>query len=229
MTAHARHVVPPAHPAPPVLEVRGATLTYRSGAVAVIALHPLDLTVAPGEMVCVAGPSGSGKSTLCHLAAGFERPTHGQVLVNGQAAHEVCDWSTVASVPQQLGLLPELTVGQNIALPAARAGQTWDGRPDLLAEWGLTGLADRLVGEVSMGEQQRTALARAVVLTPALVVLDEPTGHQDDDNVERVLRAVIAATRRGSGVLVSAHDDRVLAAADRVVRLEDGVVRRPAH
>jgi ABC-type lipoprotein export system ATPase subunit len=181
-------------------------------------------------VVCVAGPSGSGKTALCHLAAGFEVPMSGRVTVDGTPSTALDDWAVVAALPQQHGLLGELSVRANVALPGQRAGRgsrltrvaELPGLQRLLEDLDLAELADRAVYETSLGEQQRAALARALVLSPRLAVLDEPTGHQDDDHVAQVLAAVRQSTVAGTGVLVASHDDRVLEAADRVVRLDRG-------
>ena len=205
-----------------LLVVTDVTHGYGEGADHTQALTDVSMTVEAGEVVCVAGPSGSGKTALCHLVAGFEKPDSGMVTVAGTPAAEVGDWSTVAVVPQQHGLLAELSVEQNVLLPAKRASAGTDGSAALLAALDLTELAGRSAAETSLGEQQRTAIARALMLGPRVLVLDEPTGHQDDGHVEQVLAAVRAAAADGSAVLVASHDERVLEAADRVVRLTEG-------
>ncbi|WP_225755320.1 ABC transporter ATP-binding protein [Actinotalea sp. Marseille-Q4924] len=217
-----------------VLVADAVTVRYRSGPAVVTVLDGVSLTVAAGEVVCLSGPSGSGKSTLCHVVAGFEDPSSGTVTVAGQGPTGLHDWAAIAVVPQRLGLVPELTVAESVALPRALRGAAADAAHDggaglpsvqsLLAELALDGLGHRYVGETSMGEQQRTAIARARSLDPTLLVLDEPTGSQDDEHVDRVLAAIGGAAVRGSAVLVSTHDDRVLAVADRVVGLSDGRV-----
>lgn len=226
-----RHVrtrsVPGATGAPgAVVVVERLVVRYGRGRTAVTALDGVDLAVAAGETVALAGPSGSGKSSLVHVVTGFERPTSGTVRVDGADPAAPLGWDVVAVVPQRLGLVPELTVAETVLLPRALAATTSSG-PDLdalLDALGLTGLGDRRVGETSLGEQQRVALARARVLGPRLLVLDEPTGHQDDEHVELVLAATLDAAARGSAVLVSTHDDRVLDVVDRVVRLDEGRV-----
>lgn len=221
--------------AAPVLVLDGVGVRYRSGPVELTVLHDVSLEVAAGEVVCLSGPSGSGKSTLCHVVAGFEAPSSGTASVLGRPTTALHDWGVVAVVPQRLGLVPELTVAESVALPRALRGpqSAADGPggdlvpvAELLADLGLGGLGHRYVGETSMGEQQRTAIARARSLDSALLVLDEPTGSQDDEHVDLVLAAVAGAARRGSAVLVSTHDDRVLAVADRVVALDEGRVVR---
>ena len=198
---------------------------YGVGERRVEVLHDISLRVEPGELVALAGPSGSGKSTVCHLAAGIERPDRGSATLDGRPTAETADWSLVAVVPQQHGPLAGLTVEDNIALPAYRAGIDPAAAFARLAEaLDLTAFARRSVTETSLGEQQRVAIARALILDPRLAVLDEPTGHQDDDHVSQVIGALADAARSGSAVLVATHDQRVWEVAHRVVRLEDGRV-----
>lgn len=185
-------------------------------------LDDVDLVVRRGELVVVAGRSGSGKSTLCHLVAGVGRPTRGAVTVLGRPAHEWSDWTRVALLPQRLALVPELSVAENVSWPYLLAGVQADPGP-LLDALALGHIAHALVGSTSLGEQQRTGLARALACAPDLAVLDEPTGHQDDANVGRVL-AALASRDASTAVLVATHDERLLAVADRVVTLDGGRV-----
>ena len=185
-------------------------------------LHDVTLTVARGELVVLAGRSGSGKSTLCHLVAGLGRPSAGRIRVAGGPAGDRLDWATLSFLPQRPALVPELTVAQNAFLPTRLRGRPDD--TDLLAALAVDALQDKAVGQTSLGEQQRAGIARALAVRPVVTVLDEPTGHQDDYNVERVLAALLLARGRGSALVVATHDPRVTAAADRVVRLRDGRV-----
>ncbi len=200
----------------PVLQVRG--VGHRRGATGV--LEDIDLALPGATLAVLAGRSGSGKSTLCHLVAGVMAPTTGAVLVGGRPAHPAPDWATVSLLPQRLALDPELTVAENVLLPAGVRG-----RPpatDLLDRLGLTAIAGRPARDTSLGEQQRTALARALVLPSTVAVLDEPTAHQDDEHVHLVLDALGAAVRAGTLVLVATHDQRVIDTAGVVVRLRSG-------
>lgn len=206
----------------PLVEVRAAGHTR--GATRV--LDRIDLSLAPATLVVLAGRSGSGKSTLCHLIAGVMAPTIGEVLVAGRPAHPVADWATVALLPQRLALDPELTVAENILLPAGLRGRSPDG---LLDRLGLAAIAARPARDTSLGEQQRTALARALVLNPAVAVLDEPTAHQDDEHVHLVLAALAAAVSAGTLAVVATHDQRVIDVADTVVRLGQGLGSSPAR
>lgn len=195
-----------------VSHVRGSTTV----------LHDIDLRLEPSRLAVLAGRSGSGKSTLCHLVAGVMTPSRGEVRVDGTAAHRVRDWATVSLLPQRLALATELTVAENALLPARIRRFAHD--PDLLDRLGLAGIAGRPVDQTSQGERQRTALARALVLGPAVAVLDEPTGHQDDEHVGMVVDALRAAAAGGSLVLVATHDQRIIDVADEVVRLRSGRV-----
>jgi ABC-type lipoprotein export system ATPase subunit len=207
------------------LELVGVGHGYGAGERRVEVLHDVSLRVERGELVALAGPSGSGKSTVCHLAAGIESADRGTVTLDGRTTAEIADWSSIAVVPQQHGLLAGLTVQDNVALPAHRAGVDPAAAFARLAEaLDLTAFARRSVTETSLGEQQRVAVARALILDPRLAVLDEPTGHQDDDHVSQVVGALTDAARAGSAVLVATHDQRVWEVAHRVVRLEDGRV-----
>ena len=212
----------------PLLRVAG--VTHRLGPTgSPPVLHDIDLELGVAEFVALAGRSGSGKSTLCHLIAGLGRPTSGRILVCGRPADQVADWATVALLPQRLALVEELSVLENAVLPAGLRASTGPARSDrrelcalLLETLDLTHLSARLASQTSLGEQQRTALARALVLQPRLAVLDEPTGHQDDENVDRVLAAIALVREGGTAILVASHDERVLDTADRVIPLRDG-------
>jgi ABC-type lipoprotein export system ATPase subunit len=200
----------------------GSLVEVRSVGHANGVLRDVSLSLPPATLAVLAGRSGSGKSTLCHLIAGVMRPSAGEVLVGGKPAHRAVDWATVSLLPQRLALEPELSVAENVLLPAGVRGASTD--PGLLDRLGLAGIAVRPARDTSLGEQQRTALARALVLTPAVAVLDEPTAHQDDEHVELVLTAVRAAVDAGSLAVVATHDQRVIDIADTVVRLSSGRV-----
>ena len=212
------------------LTARDVHKPYRRGREQVHALRGVSLEVRPGEVVALLGRSGSGKTTLLNCLLGWETPDSGAVQVPGSETPATAAWGTVAVVPQRFGLLDELSLADNVALPARLAGQQ-DSREAALATLDtlrLGHLADRIPAEVSLGEQQRTALARALVVRPAFLVADEPTGRLDEDlstHVLATLREVYAAA--GTGVLIASHDPVVVASADRVVRLGDGLVEAP--
>jgi ABC-type lipoprotein export system ATPase subunit len=209
----------------PVLRMSGVGHQRRPDGSLVV--RDLDLTGHGGQVVVLQGRSGSGKSTVCQLAAGLERPLEGEVRVGSTPAHEVDDWARVALLPQRLGLAEDLTVAENVFLPAwVRRLPT---RPELLEALDLTRLADRRAGEVSRGEQQRTALARAAVLGPAVLVLDEPTSHQDEGHADLVLEVIASLAGDGGVVVVASHDPRVAGLGDVVVDLSSPPATLPAR
>jgi ABC-type lipoprotein export system ATPase subunit len=187
-----------------------------------VVLHDVSFGAREREIVVLAGRSGSGKSTLLHLVAGVMRPTSGAVSVLGEDAAAGHDWASVSLMPQRSSVSPELTVYENVALPAALRGRRID--DDLLQSLGLLAIQGRPATDTSLGEQQRISLARSLCLGPNLVLLDEPTSHQDDDHVDLVLDALRSARDTGSTLLVATHDQRVVDIADRTVRLEQGRV-----
>jgi ABC-type lipoprotein export system ATPase subunit len=204
------------------VEMLGVTHRYANGETVTTVLDEVTISIGSGEVVALAGRSGSGKSTLCSLIAGLSSPTMGTVMAVGRPAHEVKDWELVALLPQSIAVAEELTVAENVGLPRLLRGRQPD--PGLLARLDLAGVANRPAAQTSLGEQQRAALGRALALKPAVALLDEPTSHQDDEHVEVVLAIMRSVAAGGTSVLVATHDERVLAVADRVVRLEAGRV-----
>jgi ABC-type lipoprotein export system ATPase subunit len=180
-------------------------------------LHPIDLSVEAGELVVVRGRSGSGKSTLLALVAGVCEPGSGSVVVLGGRPGLDTPWGDVAIVPQVLALSAELSIGENVS-DCAR-GADGERVADLLRRLDVIELADRTISEVSMGQQQRTAVARAMVADPKVLLADEPTSYQDDAHTRVVVDALRHAAGGGSAVLVATHDDVVATAADRVIEL----------
>jgi putative ABC transport system ATP-binding protein len=212
--------------AEPLLEARGLDKTYRRGAERVHAVAGIDLALFPGELVALVGPSGSGKSSLLGVLAGWEPPDAGQLswAASGRGAP---GWAELATVPQALGLLDDLSVRENVALPVrlslGRRRATEGRTEELLGLFGLAELADRSPSETSLGQQQRAAVARALVLTPQLVLADEPSAHQDAAWVHDVFAALRQVVHdRGAACLVATHDPDALRFADRVLHLADG-------
>lgn len=217
---------------PPVLvEAVDVSKTYRRGSEEVHALMDVSLRLSSHEVVALVGPSGSGKSTLLNVLCGWELPDAGEIRWQGEpAVGRLADlpWRDVAIVPQAMGLVEDLPVRENVDLPI-RLGRRTEGRGEraekLLAALGLDQLADRDPGECSLGEQQRAALARALVLSPRLLLADEPTGHQDEEWARGVFRAIRFAAREGSACLVATHHQEAVRFADRVLAIRDGKVR----
>jgi putative ABC transport system ATP-binding protein len=203
---------------------------FRRGAEFVLALDHVSVALASGTVTALTGPSGSGKSTLVNVLCGWERPDAGTVRLDpslGASDPSGCAWSAMAVLPQSLALLPELDLAENIALPLHATGAQERGRVLELADALAIGpVAHRLPSDASLGEQQRAAIARALVLDPAVLILDEPTSHLDDGSATRVLHLVRAAASRGAACLIASHDPAVLDAADSAIALHDG---RVAH
>jgi putative ABC transport system ATP-binding protein len=210
--------------AAPILALRDVTKTYRRGPEDVVALASVSLEVYPGELVGLVGPSGSGKTTLLNIAAGWERPDAGIIAWRSDEVDvRRLAWRAVALVPQDLALLEELPVGENVSLPL-RLDDSLSPAPlkELLESLGLSNLVDRLPGDVSIGEQQRAAVARALVGRPELLLADEPTAHQDEVSAKRVLAAIRGNVDAGMAAVVSTHSREVIDALDRVLPIRDG-------
>ena len=198
-------------------------------------LADVTLRVAPGELVTIMGPSGSGKSTLLGIAGGLEVPTEGGVSVNGAdlAGLSAARLATirrrdVGFVFQRYNLVPLLTIVENVALPLELDGVSYEERTAAalaaLDTVNLRDAADAFPDNLSGGEQQRTAIARAVVGTPRLILADEPTGALDSVTGEWVIRLIRERTDAGASAIVVTHDARLAAWADRVLYLADGVL-----
>jgi putative ABC transport system ATP-binding protein len=207
-----------------VARLTGVARCFRSRAESVVAVSDLSLELHRGELVALVGPSGSGKTTALNLLLGWEQPDAGTVERTYDRAE---GWAAQAVVPQDLGLLGELTVRQNVAVAARLCGAPAPPVDELLAEVGLSALADRLPRELSVGEQQRCAVARAVSCSPVLLAADEPTAHQDERHADMVMEVLARVAAAGGAVLVLTHDTRLMEAVDRVVSILDGRILDP--
>ena len=202
--------------------------TFTRGSEPVHALDGVDLRVQAGELVALVGPSGSGKSTLLALLCGWETADSGTLAYAGALADRppsTLGWPELALVPQALGLVPDLSLADNVLLPARLRGGLADAREragQLLADFGLAHLADRYPHQASLGEQQRVAVARALLLRPAVLLADEPTAHQDRGHADVLLDAFTTQAREGSAVLIATHDEIAWSRADRVLSMRDG-------
>jgi putative ABC transport system ATP-binding protein len=210
-----------------LIAVANLTRYFRRGAEMVTALDDVSFEVHIGELTVAAGPSGSGKTTLLSILAGYETPDAGRILtappLPPNVAPAALTWRHLGYVPQSVALLDELTIAENVDLPARLAAAP-AGSPteELLLRLDIAHLADRFPAQTSGGEQQRAAIGRALRLGPELLLADEPTGHQDRVRIDTVLQVLREHAYAGHAVLVSSHDQAVIAAADRVITLADG-------
>jgi putative ABC transport system ATP-binding protein len=217
-----------------IVTIRNLSKIYQQGEINVTALDNISLDIAAGEFLALMGPSGSGKSTLLHIIAGIDRPTSGECHVQGIDVaqlneSELADWrnQNVGFVFQTFNLIPVLTAFENVELPLLlmRLNRR-ERRQQVETALELVGLADRakhLPRQLSGGQEQRTAIARALVTDPALIVADEPTGNLDSHSAQEVL-GVLQSLRRDAGktVILVTHDPKAAAFGSRTIHLEKG-------
>jgi ABC-type lipoprotein export system ATPase subunit len=216
----------------PIAACESVSVAFGAGDARVVALHDVDLTVAPGERVALWGRSGSGKTTLLHALGGLVVPASGVVRWGGEAmssldaaARGAARADGIAYVFQGAGLLPHFTAFENVAFAAHVSAGGGADVAELLALVGLEPKFDSLPSELSGGEAQRVAIARALAQQPELLLCDEPTGQLDSDTAWRVLDLVDALQAElGFALVVATHDAEVAARAERIVTLVDGRV-----
>jgi putative ABC transport system ATP-binding protein len=221
--------------APLAVETVGLERTYASGHATVAALAGVTLGILRGEFVAVMGPSGSGKSTLLNVVAGLERPTGGTVRVDGEDLAKLDEEALarhrskrVGMVFQAFNLLPRFRVVDNVALPLAFSGvpaaeRTARARA-MLERLGMTSRAEHRTNELSGGELQRAAVARALIGEPAILLADEPTGNLDSTNGAALIALFEELHAQGQTVLLVTHDAQIAAHAERIIRMRDGRV-----
>jgi putative ABC transport system ATP-binding protein len=219
----------------PVVELRDARRLYPRGTKAVAALDGVSLAVAQGEKVAIMGPSGSGKSTLLSILGCLDRPTSGEYLLDGEPVSSLDDDRLshtrnrhIGFVFQSFHLLPHLTVAENVETPLLYGPvppHEW--RPRALAGLARVGLAERAdhrPSELSGGEAQRTAIARALVTEPRLLLADEPTGNLDSVTGDEIARLLDSLHAEGRTIILVTHNEALARQAERMVRLRDGRV-----
>ena len=223
-----------------LLSIDGVSRTYADSGSTVHAVDDVSLQVAAGEFVAVQGASGSGKSTLLLMAGGLLKPDSGQVQVNGQDPYSLkadarADFraQNIGFVFQQFHLVPYLSVLENVLAPAMAVSEsepeaeTRDRALQLLERFGLSERQKHVPAKLSSGERQRTAMARALLNGPKLILADEPTGNLDHDNADTVLGYLADFATDGGAVLLVTHDDRAVACAQRAIHLQNGRIAEP--
>ena len=212
---------------------RGLRKEYGSGEGLVRAVDGVDLDVARGETLAVMGPSGCGKSTLLHLLGGLDRPSAGELWLNGRRIDRLSERALahlrrheVGFVFQAFHLMDELTAQENVELPALLAGRSpreaRNRARQLLDQIGLADRAEHLPSALSGGQRQRVAIARALANEPQLVLADEPTGNLDSTATLEVLRMFDELHTAGLTLVIVTHDERIAATADRLISMRDG-------
>ncbi len=222
-------------PAENVVEARNIVKTYVLGKKKFEVLKGVSFSARKGEFLSIQGPSGSGKTTLIFLAAGLDLPDSGEIIVNGANLAEMSDkertvWRrrNVGIVFQFYHLLPTLTALENILLVMELAGIPKKERTsramDLLDFVGLRSAADKYPAELSGGEQQRIAIARALAADPPVLLADEPTANLDTHNKVRIVKLLRKAAENGTTVIMATHDPALAEESDRILRLVDGAI-----
>ena len=218
------------------VELKDVTRTYRTGPIEVPALRGLNLQIAPGEFLAIAGSSGSGKTTLLNIIGGLDRADSGEVLVEGKNLQNLTPGKLARLRLRRLGfvfqaynLLPVLTALENaeftLLLQGMPAAQRREKVEKLFEEIGLGGLEKRRPGELSGGQQQRVAVARAMVTEPALILADEPTANLDSVTATALLKVMELLNRtHGTTFVYATHDPQVMERARRLIQLRDGQI-----
>ena len=219
-----------------IIEIRKVEKTYFVGDDHVPVLKDLDFSVEQGEFVAITGPSGNGKSTLLNMITGIDKPTSGEVFVNGISVHEMNEnelaiWrgENVGIIFQFFQLLPSLSLMQNIVMPMEFAGkyrrkERRQRAMELLEVVGLSDQAHKLPGMVSGGQQQRAAIARALANDPALLIADEPTGNLDSQTAETIFELFQNLVSNGKTMLMVTHDIELAQRMPRIVEIRNGIV-----
>ncbi len=218
-----------------MIELRAVTRAFEEDEARVDALRGVDLVIERGEFVSIIGPSGSGKSTLLNVIGALDRPTSGEVVINGRSLSS-CSRAelahirsqTIGFVFQAFNLVPGMTAAENVALPAVLARKRrseFDSEVTrLLDVVGLAEKADCLPGQLSGGEQQRVAFARALIMDPPILLADEPTGNLDTKAGESIVELLDASHNAGRTIVLVTHELRLASRAQRVVHLRDGTI-----
>jgi lipoprotein-releasing system ATP-binding protein len=224
----------------PVLEARNVHKSFRQGPVTLEVLQGVAMSVAVGERIAIVGASGSGKTTLLQILGGLDRPTTGQVLVDGKDIHEQSEQERGALRNRALGfvyqfhhLLPEFSALENVAMPLlVRRMKVSDARAKARSLLERVGLGERLghrPDQLSGGERQRAAVARALVTEPKIVLADEPTGNLDGTNAESVFALMLELNQElGTSLIVVTHDMRLASRMKRMYAIERGVLTERA-
>lgn len=217
-----------------ILETKNLEKIYGSGETAVHALDGVNLTVESGEFLSIVGTSGSGKSTLLHMLGGLDRPTSGDVIVDGKEIFKLKDEALtifrrrkIGFVFQNYNLMPTLNVYENIILPIGLDGNIPDQEyvTKIIETLGLESKLQNMANHLSGGQQQRVAIARALASKPAIILADEPTGNLDSKTSQDVLSLLkVTSEKFNQTIVIITHNEEIAQLADRIIRIEDGQI-----
>lgn len=215
-----------------LLKVKSVSKIYQMGETKIKALDQVSFTVDRGEFIAITGPSGSGKSTLLHILGGIDRPTHGDIWIEGVNIKNMNEKKLAIFRRRQVGLIyqfynliPILDVEENMTLPLLLDGQKKNNQyvDELLTSLGLEDRRHHLPSQLSGGQQQRVSIGRALMNRPALILADEPTGNLDRKNSTEIVALLKEANRKyGQTVIMITHDEQIALQCDRILYLEDG-------
>lgn len=215
-----------------LLKVKSVSKTYQMGETKIKALDQVSFTVDRGEFIAITGPSGSGKSTLLHILGGIDRPTDGDIWIEGVNIKNMNEKKLAIFRRRQVGLIyqfynliPILDVEENMTLPLLLDGQKKNNQyvDELLTSLGLENRRHHLPSQLSGGQQQRVSIGRALMNRPALILADEPTGNLDRKNSTEIVALLKEANRKyGQTVIMITHDEQIALQCDRILYLEDG-------
>lgn len=218
-----------------ILQAQEISKTYSNGIVEVPALKTCSLTIEKGEFVAVIGKSGSGKSTLLHVLAGLDTPDQGEIIIDGQDVAKMKEKErsafrrkNIGYVYQDYNLFPEFTAYENMVLPLKLDGREvdQDAAMEMMEKLGIAECADKFPQEMSGGEQQRVSIGRALMIQPAIIFADEPSGNLDAENARNVAELLASAsTEYGQSIVLVTHDRQMADYADRIVTIVDGVLQ----
>lgn len=219
-----------------IIRVENLTKVYGQGANMVKALDGVSFSVQQGEFIAIIGPSGSGKSTLLHILGGVDRPTSGQVYVDGQNVYQQNENQLAVFRRRQVGLIyqfynliPVLDVEENITLPVLMDGRKVNRErlEELMNVLQLKGRERHLPNQLSGGQQQRVSIGRALMNAPAVVLADEPTGNLDTKNSQEIVELLKMSNQKyNQTLIVITHDEGIALQADRIIAIEDGKIKR---
>lgn len=218
-----------------ILQAQEISKTYSNGIVEVPALKTCSLNIKKGEFVAVIGKSGSGKSTLLHVLAGLDTPDQGEIVIDGRDIARMKEKErsafrrkNIGYVYQDYNLFPEFTAYENMVLPLKLDGREVerDAAMEMMEKLGIAECADKFPQEMSGGEQQRVSIGRALMIQPAIIFADEPSGNLDAENARNVAELLAAAsTEYGQSIVLVTHDRQMADYADRIVTIVDGMLQ----